>query len=151
MNNASELDKSSAALNKFAALLAKVHGWLDLADNPVDATKTNYYSLALVPDGGQAPLSAMSPRTRAMCCGWLWCPASRLRTSAGSTSRHRLQRQRHRALSGHVYREPVSYDRTAATCSIFPAWPTCASVLPNGVDSLILLSTSEPLAVSRCG
>ncbi len=146
MNNASELDKSSAALNKFAALLAKVHGWLDLADNPVDATKTNYYSLALVPDGGQAPLSGNEPAHQgdvlrmALVSSvpvtdkrWVYvldidCNGKGTVLYPGTYTENRFPND---ADSGNLFYLPG-----VANLRIGP---------PYGVDSLILLSTSEPL------
>ncbi len=46
-----------AALNRYASLLAKVHGWLQLANSPADASHAAYYSLALTPSAGGAPLT----------------------------------------------------------------------------------------------
>ncbi|MGA2673308.1 MAG: caspase family protein [Terracidiphilus sp.] len=56
--DASVVEEGGAALNKFALLLAKVHGWLELADSPADASTANYYTLALVRASGETPLAA---------------------------------------------------------------------------------------------
>ena len=61
MAGASDLDQGGAALNKYASLLAKVHGWLELADSPADASTANYYTLAMVPASGDTPLAADQP------------------------------------------------------------------------------------------
>jgi hypothetical protein len=50
--------ESAAALSTFASRLAKIHGWLQLADSPAGASAADYYSLALVPASGGAPLAA---------------------------------------------------------------------------------------------
>ena len=55
------VDEGGAALNKYASLLAKVHGWLELADSPADASAANYYTLAMVPASGETPLAADQP------------------------------------------------------------------------------------------
>jgi hypothetical protein len=46
------IEDVSGALNRYASLLAKVHGWIQLADNPTGAAATNYYGLEVlhVPD-----------------------------------------------------------------------------------------------------
>ena len=58
MTTAAAIEPGSAVLNKYASLLAKVHGWLELADSPAGASTDNYYSLALIPSTGQTPLAA---------------------------------------------------------------------------------------------
>jgi hypothetical protein len=58
---ASVLDGGSAKLNKFAGLLAKVHGWLKLADSPADASTADYYALAMVHASDESPLTAEQP------------------------------------------------------------------------------------------
>jgi hypothetical protein len=59
--DASVLDGGSAKLNKFAGLLAKVHGWLKLADSPADASTADYYALAMVHASDESPLTAEQP------------------------------------------------------------------------------------------
>jgi len=59
MAGASDLDNGGAVLNRFASLLAKVHGWLELADSPADVSAANYYTLAMIPASGDGtPLAA---------------------------------------------------------------------------------------------
>jgi hypothetical protein len=49
--------QTGVALNNFASLLAKAHGWLELADNSGDASTANYYMLAMISAaGGDAPV-----------------------------------------------------------------------------------------------
>ena len=61
IGSAGVLEEGGAALNNFASLLAKVHGWLELADSPAGASAASYYSLALVPASGETPLAADEP------------------------------------------------------------------------------------------
>jgi len=61
IGGASDVDEGGAALNKYASLLAKVHGWLELADSPADASTANYYTLAMVHAAGETPLDANQP------------------------------------------------------------------------------------------
>jgi len=57
VGSAADIDPSGDKLMGFALRLAKVHDWLELANNPVDASSLEYYSLALVPAAGSTPLS----------------------------------------------------------------------------------------------
>jgi len=43
-----EIEQRGMLLNNFAARLAKVHGWMELADSPAGATSSGYYSLTLL-------------------------------------------------------------------------------------------------------
>jgi hypothetical protein len=52
-----DLDDASQKLNKYALRLAKVRGWLQLANNPTDAGMFDYYSLALIPAANDKPVS----------------------------------------------------------------------------------------------
>ena len=56
-SDAGAIAPTAAALNRYASLLAKVHGWLQLANSPADASHAAYYSLALTPSSGGAPLT----------------------------------------------------------------------------------------------
>ena len=58
IGSAAAIDSASAKLNNYALLLAKVHGWLELANSPSDASSDEYYSLALIPSSGNNPLTA---------------------------------------------------------------------------------------------
>jgi hypothetical protein len=59
--SASAVEQSVARLNSMASLLAKVHGWLELADSPAEASTGNYYSLAVAPASGEMPLAPDEP------------------------------------------------------------------------------------------
>jgi hypothetical protein len=54
---AGDLDDASDKLNKYALRLTKVRGWIQLANNPTDAGMFDYYSLALIPSANDKPLS----------------------------------------------------------------------------------------------
>jgi hypothetical protein len=61
MPNPSAIEQGAATLNRYASLLGKVHGWLDLANAPADADPGSYYSLALLPPSGGASLTDDGP------------------------------------------------------------------------------------------
>jgi hypothetical protein len=52
-----DLDEVSDKLNQYALRLAKVRSWIQLAINPTDATMFEYYSLALLPSSNDTPVS----------------------------------------------------------------------------------------------
>jgi hypothetical protein len=61
IDGAGAMEGAGAALNKYASLLAKVHGWLELADSPADASTASYYFLAMVPASGGTPIPTDQP------------------------------------------------------------------------------------------
>jgi hypothetical protein len=61
MAGASDFDQGGTMLNKYASLLAKVHGWLELADSPADASTATYYALTMVSASGESLLAADQP------------------------------------------------------------------------------------------
>ncbi len=146
MNNAASFEEASAKLNNFALLLAKVHGWLELADNPVDASTAGYYSLALVPANGQTPLDPNQPTHQgdllrmALVSGvpivekrWVYildidCHGQGTVLYPGDYTENRFPND---ADNGNQFYLPG-----ARNLRIGP---------PYGVDTMILLSTSQPL------
>lgn len=58
MTGLADLEKGVTSLNKYSSLLGKLHGWLNLADSPADASSANYYSLTMVPASGAAASAA---------------------------------------------------------------------------------------------
>jgi len=143
---ASALDQGGAALNKFASLLAKVHGWLELADSPADASTAGYYSLALVPASGQTPLTGDEPAHQ----------GDLLKLALQSTDRVVDRRWvyildidchgRGSVLYPGNYAEnqfPNAADNGRQF--VLPGSPTLRIGPPYGVDTLILLSTAQPL------
>jgi hypothetical protein len=53
--DATALGDASTVLNKDAALLAKAHGWFELAGNPIGESTASYYKLGLVKASDQTP------------------------------------------------------------------------------------------------
>jgi hypothetical protein len=49
MADAGAIESGAATLNRYASLLAKVHGGLEMANSPADASHAPYYSLSLTP------------------------------------------------------------------------------------------------------
>jgi hypothetical protein len=143
---ASALDQGGAALNKFASLLAKVHGWLELADSSADASTAGYYSLTLVPASGQTPLTADEPARQ----------GDLLKLGLQSTDRVVDRRWvyvldidchgRGSVLYPGNYAEnqfPSAADNGRQF--VLPGSHTLRIGPPYGVDTLILLSTAQPL------
>jgi hypothetical protein len=56
-NAGADLDDVSAKLNNYALRLAKVRGWIELANNPTGGSAFEFYSLALIPTANGKPLS----------------------------------------------------------------------------------------------
>jgi hypothetical protein len=142
----SGVDQGGAALNKFATLLAKVHGWLELADSPADASTAGYYSLALVPASGETPLTTDEPAHQ----------GDLLKLALQSTDRVVDKRWvyildidchgRGTVLYPGNYAEnqfPNAADNGRQF--VLPGARTLRIGPPYGVDTLILLSTAQPL------
>jgi hypothetical protein len=56
LDGAKSLDGAVGTLNRYAARLAKVHGWLQMADSPAEASSADYYTLEMIPAEGGAPV-----------------------------------------------------------------------------------------------
>jgi Caspase domain len=56
MPDAAAIEQGAATLNHYASLLAKVHGWLEMTNSPADASRASWYSLAVMPASGRAPI-----------------------------------------------------------------------------------------------
>lgn len=152
IGDAADIGQGGAALNKYASLLAKVHGWLQLADSPADASTDNYYSLAMVPaSGGTQPAAGQTaPSQQPVRQGDL------LRMSLQSTDRVIEKRWVYildidcHGKGSLLY--PLDYsenqfpsDADNGRDFILPASRTLRVGPPYGVDTLILLSTAQPL------
>jgi hypothetical protein len=147
MAGASNLDQGGAALNHFASLLAKVHGWLELADNPADASTANYYTLAMVPaSGGETPLDAGQPVRQ----------DDLLKLALHSEERVIEKRWVYildidcHGKGTLVY--PLDYAENQFPSAagngrqfVLPGAPALRVGPPYGVDTFILLSTAQPL------
>jgi hypothetical protein len=146
---ASDLDQGGAALNKYASLLAKVHGWLELADSPADASTANYYTLAMVPASGETPLAAEQLERPAR-------QGDQLKMALYSDERVIEKRWVYildidcHGKGSLLY--PLDYAENqfpnaagAGRQFILPGARTLRIGPPYGVDTLILLSTAQPL------
>lgn len=146
VGGAAGVETGGAALNKFVSLLAKVHGWLELADSGANESAGGYYSLALVPASGGAPL----PAGQAVHQGDL------LKLSLQSDERVVEKRWvyildidchgKGTVLYPGNYTEN-QFPNAADTGRQFllPGAPTLRIGPPYGVDTLILLSAVQPL------
>ncbi len=61
ISSADSIAQGAATLNRYASLLAKVHGWFELANSPAGGSTGAYYSLALMPASGGAPITPDTP------------------------------------------------------------------------------------------
>jgi len=140
------LEESSAALNKYASLLAKVHGWLELADSPADASTAGYYTLAMLHASGETPLAANQ----------LVRQGDLLKLALQSEDRV-IEKRWVYILDIDCHGQgtllyPLDYGEnqfpSAADTGrqfVLPGARTLRIGPPYGVDTLILLSTAQPL------
>jgi hypothetical protein len=147
VGNASAIDAASAKLNNYASLLAKVHGWLELANSPADASADEFYSLALIPSTGQTPLPAQQTTHQ----------GDQLKMALASSDRI-VDRRWVYVLDIDCHGQgTVLYPRDYAENQfpndadngrqfVLPGAPVLRIGPPYGVDTLILLSTAQPLA-----
>jgi len=144
--NAGILQASATALNTSASLLAKVHGWLELANSPTGTSSLGYYSLALFSASGETPLAPDEP------------------VHQGDLLKIGLRSSRHVVEKRWVY--ILDIDCQGKGTVIYPGnytenqFPNAADngrqfLLPGartlrvgppyGIDTLVLLSTAQPL------
>ena len=146
-----DLDDASDKLNNYALRLAKVRGWIELANNPTDASMFEYYSLALLPSASDKPVSdtpladnqlthqgdefrlALTSTTASAARVGFMCSTSTATAQASSSIR--------------ATTPAISFPTRATRICQFPL-PGARAVKigePYGVDTLILLSTEQPL------
>ena len=146
LGNANVFDQSAASLNNFASRLAKVHSWLKLADSPADASTANYYSLALFPASGETPISTDGPLRQ----------GDLVRLALQSSSRviekrwvYILDIDCHGKgtvlYPGNYSENQFPNEADNARQFVLPGARTLRIGPPYGVDTLILLSTAQPL------
>jgi hypothetical protein len=146
MAGAGDVDKAGAALEKYASLLAKVHGWLNLANSSADASTGDYYTLAMIPASGTAPVAAGKPALQ----------GDLLKMALQSSDRVIERRWVYildidcHGKGSLVY--PLDYaenqfpnDADNGRQFVLPGARTLRVGPPYGVDTLILLSTAQPL------
>lgn len=147
VSDASAIDAASAKLNNYASLLAKVHGWLELANSPADASTDEYYSLTLLPSGASVPLAAdqtthqgdllklaLASEDRVIDRRWVYvldidCHGQGSVLYPRDYAENQFPND---SDSGHQF--------------VLPGAPVLRIGPPYGVDTLILLSTEQPLA-----
>ncbi len=123
-----------------------MHGWLQLANSPADASTADFFSLALIPATGTAPLPTNQPAHQ----------GDQLKMTLQSTDRiidrrwvYVLDIDCHgqgTVLYPHNYAEnQFPNDADNGRQIILPGAPTLRIGPPYGVDTLILLSTAQPL------
>jgi hypothetical protein len=145
------LDDASDKLNNYALRLAKVRGWLELANNPTDDSVSEYYSLALVPAQNATPAG-----DTALADGQLTHQGDQFKLALTSTDRITDSRWVYVLDIDCQGRGQLLYPRNYSE-NQFPnkgdeerqfllpgAGPMTISK-PYGVDTLILLSTKQPL------
>jgi hypothetical protein len=145
MTGLTDLDKASAALNKYAMLLAKVHGWLDLANSPTDASSGGYYTLTMLPATGGAATEGQPARQ-----------GDQLKMALTSSERV-IERRWVYILDIDCHGKgsllyPIDFtgnqfpnDADNGRQFLLPGSRTLRIGSPYGVDTLILLSTAQPL------
>lgn len=143
---AARLVEGAGALNKFASLLAKVHGWLQLADNPVGASAAGYYGLAMVHASDQTLLPADQPARQDDRL------QLELKAEAPVTERrwvYVLDIDCHGKGSLLYPRDLAENqfpsDADTGLAFVLPGAPTLRIGPPYGVDTLVMLSTAQPL------
>jgi caspase domain-containing protein len=154
-----QLDTPAAALNHYASLLAKVHGWIQLADNPTGASADAYYSLALVsakdhstpPTPGHAnpQLTLLPPNQPARQDDQIQLA---LHASAPIAQRRWVYvldidcHGKGSLLYPRDYAEnQFPSDADTALDFVLPGSPTLRIGPPYGIDTLVMLSTAQPL------
>jgi hypothetical protein len=144
--DATVLDKGGAALDRYASLLAKVHGWLELADSPGSTSSGDYYRLAMVKASDQTLLPADQPAHE----------GDRMKMALNSDERV-IERRWVYILDIDCHGQgsllyPLDYSENQFPSAadndlriVLPGARTLRIGPPYGVDTLILLSTAQPL------
>jgi len=146
MPDAAAIEQGAATLNRYAGLLGKVHGWLELANTPVQAAP-NYYSLSLVAASGGEKISADTPVHQ----GDLLKMGLH---STGPVSDKRWVYVLDIDCHGQgTLLYPVDYaenqfpnDSDTGNEFVLPGSRTLRIGPPYGIDTMILLSTAQPLS-----
>jgi hypothetical protein len=152
MAGLSDLDATGDKLGKYSSLLVKVHGWLDLADSPADASSDTYYSLAMVP----AVPPAADAAAQAVPTDTPVKQGDQVKMALASSERV-IDRRWVYVLDIDCHGRgsllyPVDFaenqfpnDSDSGRQFLLPGARTLRIGPPYGVDTLILLSTAQPL------
>jgi len=144
--DAKAVEEGAAALNKYASLLAKVHGWLQLADNPTGASMARYYKLEMIhaSDQTQLPMDQAAPEDERLQLA--------LATGAQVTERRWVYvldidcHGKGSLLYPRNYSEnQFPNDADTGREFVLRGAPTLHIGPPYGVDTLVMLSTAQPL------
>ena len=147
VDNADAIDAAGARLNNYASLLAKVHGWLQLANSPADASPDDYYSLALIPSTGVSPLPAGQAAQKGDLLKMALASSSRIIDKRWVYVLDIDCHGRGSVLYPRDYSEnQFPNDADNGRQFFLPGAPILRIGPPYGVDTLILLSTEQPLA-----
>ena len=144
--DAAALDAGGMTLNQYASRLAKVHGWLELAESPAGGSMAKYYRLAMVHASDQMLLPAEQPAQQ----------DDRLKMALQSmdpvTERRWVYVLDIDCHGTGTLLYPIDYsenqfpsDADRGRQIVLPGARTLRIGQPYGVDTLILLSTEEPL------
>ncbi|HVT96524.1 MAG TPA: hypothetical protein VHE33_03400, partial [Acidobacteriaceae bacterium] len=139
--------QAAVTLNRYASLLARVHGWLQLADSPAGASNATYYSLALIPATGGSPIVSNT----------LLRQNDVLKIGLQANGRVREKRWVYildincQGKGTVIYpggNSDNQFPNESDTGSLFvlPGEPEIGISPPFGVDTLIMLSTAQPLS-----
>jgi hypothetical protein len=144
--DATFIEKGTAVLNNYASLLAKVHGWLELAGSP-GSSVTDYYKLVIVKASDQTPLPtgqsvqqgdslkiALQSRDRVV--GRRWVYILDIDCHGEGSLLYPLDYSENQF--------PNASDNDLLI--ILPGAHTLRVGSPFGLDTLIMLSTAQPLA-----
>ena len=145
--DAGAIQQGAATLNRYASLLAKVHGWLELANSSPDASHAAYYTLALTPASGGAPIASdtLTHQDDLLRLGL---------QAGGNVSEKRwvyildIDCHGHGTLLYPHGNSDNQFPNESDTPGQFvlPGAPTLRIGPPFGVDTLVMLSTAQPLS-----
>ena len=145
--DASAIELGAATLNRYASLLAKVHGWLELANSPAGGSTGSYYSLALMPEPSAVPLRGEGPLHE----------GDRLKMALQSNASVKEKRWVYvldidcHGQGNVLYPRDYSNNQfpnesDTANQFLLPGASPLRVGPPFGVDTFILLSTAQPLS-----
>jgi len=149
-----DLENAGLALGRYSSLLAKVHGWLDLANSPADASTGDYYTLTMIPAAGAPAPAVGQPQP-----GQPGSPVRQddlFKMALQSTDRVIERRWVYVLDINCQGKGELVYPRDYAENQfpndadngrqfVLPGARTLRVGKPYGVDTLILLSTAQPL------
>jgi hypothetical protein len=144
--DAARVDVAGNKLNNYALRLAKLHGWLTLSDSATGQSSADYYKLRMVSASDGTPLPADQPRTQ----------GDQMKMALQSDDRVNDARWVYvldidcHGTGTLLY--PIDYSENQFPNSganerefVLPHSLTLRVGPPYGIDTLILLSTAQPL------